>query len=231
MKEKILALLAHLYQSLTMASLQSPFVAALPVPNHLLFEYDADGDAIMFDASTGLPIRYGEGRRRRFDSDDSDDRASKRSRSGSEGAMTPPRVEQRECPGAPKKAPRAPAEDEHEEDGSPRPQFAPLPPSPTLYEVPYPYNSDDEEGWCTSVVVPDLALRLDMRHPRVILNFLRFVHTYNELAPEGEEINIPLIDSYSLGFIVDHPAVKNPPAEFADEVLELRSLLDRYAKW
>jgi len=222
-----------------MASLLSPFLAALPVPHHVFFEYDADGDAIMMDAETGLPVRYGLPP---LDSDSAQ----------SEDRSTPPPPLSRPCPGAPKKTPRAPSEDEKEEDDmagfslrdlANRIAEAALEPpvaenlyAPTGGE-PFSYGDSSseyevvEDEWCTSVVVPDLALRLDMRHPRVILNFLRFVHTYNELAPEGEEINIPLIDSYSLAHIVDHPAVKNPPAEFADEVLELRSLLDKYAKW
>ncbi len=86
-----------------------------------------------------------------------------------------------------------------------------------------------EEGWCLSVTCSDLALRLDMRHPRVVLNLLRFVETYNELAPYGEEIHMPLMNYEAAQNILTHESVVNPVPEFASEIAELRSLVQKYS--
>ena len=80
-----------------------------------------------------------------------------------------------------------------------------------------------------SVTVSDLALRLDMRHPRVVLNLLRFVTTYNELAPLGEDIHFPLMPPFAVQNLLSHESLVNPPAEFQAEVNELRALVDRYS--
>jgi hypothetical protein len=209
-----------------MASLSlSPFLQALPEPHHMLFEYDAEGDAIMIDAETGSPIRY-----------------------GAWPLLQPP---------APIRAPRPLIEEDDEEEGlSPvrnlavamaeavlddEPPFlyariADNPHGPVLPDAEAPpagsplaeeAEEEYEGGWCTSVTIPDLALRLDMRHPRVILNLLRFVSTYNELAPEGEEIHLPPMSNRSLDFIRNHESVREPVPEFQSEVDELLTLLDR----
>jgi hypothetical protein len=68
-----------------------------------------------------------------------------------------------------------------------------------------------------------------MRHPRVVLNFLRFVTTYNELAPVGEDIHLPIMDDGTIEDILNHESVRNPAPEFAAEVAELRALIDRYS--
>jgi hypothetical protein len=91
-----------------------------------------------------------------------------------------------------------------------------------------PAAADDD--WCVSVTVSDLALRLDMRHPRVLLNLLRFVSTYNELAPFGETIHLPLIPQDRADHILSHVSVANPVPEFAEQVAELRALMDLYTE-
>ena len=90
-------------------------------------------------------------------------------------------------------------------------------------------SADGDEGWCLSVTCPDLALRLDMRHPRVVLNLLRFVATYNELAPEGELINLPLMTREAVDQILNHVSLVNPPPEFASEIAELRGLVQQFS--
>jgi hypothetical protein len=218
----------------------SPFVSALPLPHHLLFEYDEDGDVIMTDATTGERIMYGYGRQR----------------SQSTGTLVASPVAEAPspvpvCPPAPprSRAPVAAAEDSEEEgdavarnlaqemaeavlDGEPR-EEAPPAGEPAPAGVPEPAAAapePDAEEWCVSVTVSDLALRLDMRHPRVLLNLLRFVDTYNELAPYGEEIHLPLIPQDRADHILAHESVVNPPPEFADQVAELRALVERYTE-
>lgn len=199
--------------------------------------YDADGDAIMTDAATGLPITYG---------------ASKRSRSASDevdGGAAPAPL----CPPAPKKAASAPtasAEPDGEDgdgaasavqnlaermaevvlEGEPRDDAAELPsPIPPVGDGPAEVGPDDHDNWCLSVNIEDLALRLDMRHPRVVLNLLRFVSTYNELAPEGEEIRMPLMGAWARDQVLNHVSLVNPVPEFASEIAELRALVHRYS--
>lgn len=158
-------------------------------------------------------------------------------------------------PAAPKKAARAPVvnpEDDQDGDGgaSPlrnlaeemaaavlegEPRDAPaagLSNAAPLFDgpgVPPPGGEAEPDSYCVSVTVSDLALRLDMRHPRVVLNFLRFVTTYNELAPEGEKIRLPLIAPWGVEDILSHESVVNPVPEFAAEVAELRALVERYS--
>lgn len=270
------------------SSLISPFASALPA-SHVFFQYDSDGDAIMTDAHTGLPITYGGSvpKRNRSDSSDSDSadsRPSKRSRTSSDddgadgsGGLSPIKIPRAPvgipttvCPGAPKKAlppiPPSPvaaaAEDSDESPvrnlavqmaeavlaGEPRDPPAETTASSASNAAAEPQDAAAEttassasnaaaepppggepQDWNISVYCSDLALRLDMRHPRVVLNFLRFVDSYNELAPFGEEIHLPYIDAEGRDLIFSHVSLVNPPAEFAREVAELRSLVDRYS--
>ena len=249
----------------------SPFAAALPAP-HVFTAYDADGDAIMTDAVTGLPITYGgpskRSRSASLDSDSADSRPSKRSRSSSDEADyadMPPLIPANPLvmpvappppPPAPKKAERAPVGVPEDEDGEGHDsavrnlaeQMAEAvlqgePREPPVWAV---FDGADAappggeaigagagvaepRSYCVSVTVSDLALRLDMRHPRVVLNFLRFVTSYNELAPEGEEIHLPCIRGHAVEDILSHESVVNPAPEFAAEVEELRALVERYS--
>jgi hypothetical protein len=235
----------------------SPFVAALPAPN-VFVSYDADGDVIMADADTGLPIAYGEKRSRAASVDSEDSRQSKRSRSSSDeedgaaSAAAPAPIAA--CPPAPKKAPVGPPAEEDDggassparnlaeamanallesEPSSPAAAAAPAAagagPAAADGGAPPPGAEPAEEGWCLSVNCSDLALRLDMRHPRVVLNLLRFVNTYNELAPYGEEIHMPLMNHEAAQKILTHESVANPVPEFASEIAELRILVQKYS--
>ncbi len=248
----------------------SPMVSSLP-GSHVFFQYDADGDCIMTDAVTGLPITYGGKRSRSasMDDDSTDSRPSKRSRVSTDDedinisniSMATNTVTI--CPPAPKKAPRPPVnrEDDEDDDSSSlrnlaiamaeavlrgEPSDSPVGPwasEPWVAElvstntinnvtnaanVPLP-ESDGEEDWCISVTCSDLALRLDMRHPRVVLHFLRFVKTYNELAPQGEEINVPWMGAPSVDAILDHELVRNPNPASESDAEELRILVNEFA--
>lgn len=244
-----------------MSSIVSPFISALPT-SAVLHQYDADGDAIMTDAATGLPITYGSGSKRArsgsLDSDSADSRPSKRSRSSSEGdgadgsgrpspirtPRAPVGIPSDVCPPAPKKVsppPLPPSDDDVESvtrnlaeqmaeavlAGEPRSPVAPAPPVPVSVsnaaaEAPPGGEPEPEPAeYCVSVTCSDLALRLDMRHPRVVLALLRFVDLYNELAPPGEEIHLPYMDTEASDNILNHESVTNPPAEFVADVNEL----------
>jgi hypothetical protein len=202
----------------------SPFVAALPLPHHLLFEYDEHGDAIMIDAATGERLMYGHSRR------------------GSTGTLVASPIAEvpspvAVCPPAPPRV-RAPvARVEDDEGASPVRNLAEAMAEAVLEGEPReqaaaPPGGEPhaEDEWCVSVTVPDLALRLDIRHPRVLLNLLRFVSTYNEIAPYGEEIHLPLIPQERADDILSHVSIVNAVPEFAAEVRELRSLVNRYTE-
>ncbi len=234
----------------------SPFATALPAPN-VFMAYDADGDAIMTDAVTGLPITYGSSGAKRsrsasMDSDSADSRPSKRSRTSSEGddyadmpalipasAFTPVGIAVNPPP-APKKAERVPvglvADDDDSAVRNLAEQMAevvlqgePRDPPAEPAVVPPPGDGPEDQGWCMSVTCSDLALRLDMRHPRVVLNLLRFVDTYNELAPPGEEIHFPPMPQFAVQEILNHVSVMNPVPEFQAEVQELRNRVERHS--
>jgi hypothetical protein len=87
---------------------------------------------------------------------------------------------------------------------------------------------EDENSWCVGMRCKDLALRLDMRHPLVVLQFLRFVETYNELAPYGEEINVPFMTYEDRMYLLDHDFFNNVPPEYKEDVNELCKRLGRY---
>ena len=248
--------------------------AALPASSQVFF-YDADGDAIMTDANTGLPIGFAGRVRARsasLDTESVDEPLSKRSRSSSEeeGEVRPRRGSTgtliasplpddehdggaAPAPPAPKKASPAPVlnpEDNQDGDGAesavrnlaeamaeavlhgePRDGAAegPVAAGAGPNEEGFENVEADDGEWCLGLRCNDLALRLDMRHPRVVLNFLRFVESYNELAPHGEEIHVPYIPQEQVAMILNHDSVVNPPPEFAEEVAELRSLVARYS--
>jgi len=189
----------------------SPIFAALPAG--LAFtEYESDGDVSMTD----LPIY-----------------------------ATPPRVAMAmNPPPAPVRISRMDAEQEEDAamppfiyargDGPPPfvlpPEVeAPPPGGEPEQEAGWGHQDPVEEEWYVSVGVPDLALRLDFRHPRVLLHFFRFVSTYNELAPRDEEIHLPAIPRSVLNQVYAHPGLGPAAPEFEQDVAELRHLLQHYS--
>jgi hypothetical protein len=84
------------------------------------------------------------------------------------------------------------------------------PPQPWAYEMPFGDKS------------------LVFRHPRVLLDFLRFADSYNEVALPSEFYNVPTLSRKVARKMLSHPSIQDPPAEFADTVWELRQRLTRY---
>ena len=210
----------------------SPFLSALPLPRHLFFEYDEDGDAIMIDADTGERLN-GE----RAQSAETLVESPIPFIASPVAAVSPPVAAL--CPPAPARPPRFSLNPEDEDDVAVRSLAEEMAeivldgealPAAAAGIPPLGGEPPAAEDWCVSVTVSDLALRLDMRHPRVLLNLLRFVSTYNELAPPGEDIHLPLIPQERADFILSHESVVNPVPEFADQVAELRSLVERYTE-
>ena len=80
------------------------------------------------------------------------------------------------------------------------------------------------EAW--SFHTPRLPRVAILRHPRVLLAFLRFVALQNEVALEGEAIVLPLISVDVATKIMNHPSIKNPPIEFLDDIDELKERIE-----
>ena len=80
------------------------------------------------------------------------------------------------------------------------------------------------EAWmfCT----PRLPRVAILRHPRVLLAFLRFVELQNEVALEGEAIILPAIPSDIVRKILNHPSITNPPIEFVIDIEELKDRIE-----
>jgi hypothetical protein len=80
------------------------------------------------------------------------------------------------------------------------------------------------EAWmfCT----PRLPRVAILRHPRVLLAFLRFVELQNEVALEGEAIILPAIPSEIVRKIMNHPSITNPPIEFIVDIEELKDRIE-----
>jgi hypothetical protein len=66
------------------------------------------------------------------------------------------------------------------------------------------------------------------RHPRVLLDYLRFIDSYNEVASPSEFYTVPRISPRVARHLLSHSSITNPAPEFADTVWELKQRLKRY---
>ncbi len=87
-------------------------------------------------------------------------------------------------------------------------------------------NDDEEPPW---IKTPLINQRFILKHPRVILAFLRFIDLYNELADPEEVFMMKSIPQKIVNLINEHPSVAGVPAEFQQDVNELKHRLDRHA--
>ena len=86
-------------------------------------------------------------------------------------------------------------------------------------------SEEDEFEW---IKTPLVNRRFVLKHPRVILSFLRFIDEYNELADADEVHLLPAIPQRIIQGILSHPSVVNPPQEFVDDINEFRQRLERH---
>lgn len=71
--------------------------------------------------------------------------------------------------------------------------------------------------------------RFVLRHPRVLLNFLRFVDSLNEINNGDETFMMDAIPYETLARMLSHNSIANPPVEFQGEVDELIERLVQHA--
>jgi len=77
----------------------------------------------------------------------------------------------------------------------------------------------DEGQWVFQT--SQLPERFVLRHPRVLLNFLRFVDSLNEINNGNETFMMDAIPYETLARMLSHNSITNPPAEFQEDVEEL----------
>ncbi len=85
---------------------------------------------------------------------------------------------------------------------------------------------EEEPPW---IKTPLINQRFILKHPRVILAFLRFIDLYNELADPEEVFMMKSIPQKIVNLINEHPSVTEVPPEFQEDVDELKIRLDRHA--
>ena len=80
-----------------------------------------------------------------------------------------------------------------------------------------------------AIRTPAINHRFTLRHPRVVLNFLRFLDSYNEVAEPDEVFMIRAIPKEVQDSILNHVSLRETPPEFEIEVNELKYRLARHA--
>lgn len=87
-------------------------------------------------------------------------------------------------------------------------------------------SEDDEELW---IRTPKINQAFILKHPRVMLAFLRFIDFYNELADPEEVFMMKAIPQALVNRIQNHSSVTDVPPEFQQDVEELKHRLSRHA--
>jgi len=76
----------------------------------------------------------------------------------------------------------------------------------------------EDEGW--GFLVPTVT-RGTLRHPRVLLNFLRYIDSHNEVAKPDEQIFLKPIPPSVYENMLKHSSIQNPSIGFEADVNEL----------
>jgi hypothetical protein len=89
-------------------------------------------------------------------------------------------------------------------------------------------QEEEEDDHEFGIRTPKISHKFTMRHPRVVLNFLRFIDTYNEIAEADEIFMLPAIPKKVCDSILSHTSMTNTPPEFESDVNELKLRLERH---
>jgi hypothetical protein len=89
-------------------------------------------------------------------------------------------------------------------------------------------KEEDEDDHEFGIRTPKISHKFTMRHPRVLLNFLRFIDTYNEVAEADELFMLPAIPKKVYDSILTHVSLTNTAPEFEKDVKELKLRLERH---
>lgn len=85
---------------------------------------------------------------------------------------------------------------------------------------------EDDFQW---IKTPLVNRRFVLKHPRVLLSFLRFIDEFNELADPDEVLMLPAIPQRIVQGVLSHTSVVDPPPEFLEQINELRLRLEAHA--
>jgi len=91
----------------------------------------------------------------------------------------------------------------------------------------YVQQTTDPSTW--KVILPAINKILIAEHPRVVLAYLRFIDSYNEVAPPLHKIQAFKIPANTVQSVLDHPSVATPAAEFIPEIRELKVRLKAHS--
>lgn len=68
-----------------------------------------------------------------------------------------------------------------------------------------------------------------LRHPRVLLNFLRFIDSLNEINQGNETFRMDPLSQETVSHMMAHGSILNPPDDFREDVEELVSRIFSHA--
>jgi hypothetical protein len=83
----------------------------------------------------------------------------------------------------------------------------------------------ENEDW--AFLAPSIT-RGTFRHPRVLLNFLRYIDSHNEVAAPDELIFLKPIPKHVLENMLKHSSIQNPSIGFAPDVTELLERIENH---
>lgn len=90
-------------------------------------------------------------------------------------------------------------------------------------------DEDEDEETETWIRTPFIQQKFILKHPRVLLAFLRFVDFYNELADPEEVLMLPAMSQEVVQLVQNHPAVRDVPEEFQEDVRELLYRMENHS--
>lgn len=86
-----------------------------------------------------------------------------------------------------------------------------------------------EDGeWIDAIATPSIIQKFVIKHPKVFLQFLRFIDEYNEQAEDDDYYMLRAIPGWVIRKIQQHSFVQNPTEETREDVEELLELLERH---
>lgn len=91
----------------------------------------------------------------------------------------------------------------------------------------YVHQTTDPSSW--RLILPTIDQVLIAQHPRVVLAYLRFIDSYNEVSSSLHKIRAIKIPIDTVQSVLDHPSVATPAAEFIPEIRELKLRLKAHS--
>lgn len=98
----------------------------------------------------------------------------------------------------------------------------------SVYNVEQEQAQEEEEDEFEWIKTPLINQRFILKHPRVLLSFLRFIDEYNELADPEDVLLLPAIPQRIVQGVLLHPSFVNTPPEFLETIREFRHRLERH---